>query len=98
MDLRQRLVGIIYVMVSLLNILTTACMATLLLTLASGRPLIVYRNHKDLYTLVQLNSAAVFTEWLDDFIGGLITGYRIAVSEGHVNFWIAPCKIAFSFP
>lgn len=96
MNLRQRAVGLIYVILSLANILTTAGMVTLLISLGSGRPLIVYRSHKDLLTLVQLICAAVITEWLDDFIGGLITGYRIAVSEGHVNYWIAPCKTTCS--
>lgn len=92
MGLRQRLTGLIYVFVSFCQILTTFGMATLLLSIASGRPLIMYGCNEDFRTLVQLVCAVVISEWLDDCVIGLITGYRTAVSEGHMNYWIAPCK------
>lgn len=91
MGLRQRLIGLIYVIMSFCNILTTVGMATLIISIASDRPLVVYRSKEDFRLLVQLVSAAVISEWLDDCVVGLVTGYRIAISEGHVNYWIAPC-------
>lgn len=95
MNLRQRLTGLVYVMLSFCNILTTFGMATLLLSIASGRPLVVYEGNKDYRTLVQLVCTFVISEWLDDCAVGLITGYRTAISEGHMNYWIAPCKNLF---
>lgn len=92
MGLRQRLIGLIYVIVSLCNILTTVAMATLIMSLASSRYLIVYQTKAEFKILTQLTCAAFISEWLDDCVVGLITGYRIAISEGHVNYWIAPCK------
>lgn len=92
MNLRQRLTGLIYVIVSLCNILTTFGMVTLLLSIGSGRPLVVYKHEEDFQTLLQLVCVLTLSEWLDDYFVGLITGCRIAVSEGHINYWIAPCK------
>ncbi|KAL8787260.1 MAG: hypothetical protein Q9213_002308 [Squamulea squamosa] len=92
MNLRQRLTGLFYVILSLGNILTTFGMVTLLLSIASGRPLVVYKHKQDFRTLVQLVCALTISEWLDDYFVGLITGYGIAISEGHINYWIAPCK------
>ena len=92
MNLRQHLTGLVYVIVSFCNILTTIGMATLLLSIASGRPLVIYGRNEDFRTLVQQVCAPTICEWLDDCTVGLITGYRTAISEGHVNYWIAPCK------
>lgn len=91
MGLRQRLIGLLYVVMSFGNILTTVGMVTLIMSIASDRPLVVYRSKEDFRLLVQLVSAAVISEWVDDCVVGLVTGYRIAISEGHVNYWIAPC-------
>ena len=92
MDLRQRAVGLIYVLLSLCNIITTIGMVTLLISVSSGLPLVAYKSEPDLHTLVYFVCACMITEWLDDCVIALLTGYRIAISEGHVNCWIAPCK------
>jgi len=91
MGFRQRLTGLIYVVLSFCNILATVGMATLIMSIASDRPLVVYQSKEDFRLLVQLVSATVISEWLDDCVVSLVTGYRIAISEGHVNYWIAPC-------
>lgn len=92
MGLRQRLIGLIYVLLSLCNILTTIGMGTLLIAISTKKSLVFYSDSSQLRRLIQLVCACVITEWLDDCVVALITGYRIAISEGHVNFWIAPCK------
>lgn len=92
MDLRQRSVGLIYVLLSLCNLITTIGMVTLLISISSGLPLVAYKSEADLHTLIHFVCACIVTEWLDDCVIALLTGYRIAISEGHVNCWIAPCK------
>lgn len=92
MNLRQRAVGLIYVLLSLCNLITTIGMVTLLISISSGLPLIAYKSEADFHTLLQLVCVSVMAEWLDDCIVALLTGYRIAISEGHCNYWIAPCK------
>ena len=92
MGFRQRMVGLIYVILSLWNILTTIGIGTLLVSLSTGKELVVYNERSELRRLVQLVCACLIAEWVDDCIVALITGYRIAISEGHVSFWIAPCE------
>jgi len=92
MGLRQRVTGLIYVILSLCNILTTVGMGTLLVSISTKKSLILYSDERELRRLVQLVCAYVITEWFDDCVVALITGYRIAISEGHINFWIAPCE------
>lgn len=92
MGSRQRMVGLIYVLLSLCNILTTIGMATLLVSLSTGKALVFYEDERQIHRLVQLVCICVITEWLDDCVVALITGYRIAISESHINFWIAPCQ------
>jgi len=92
MGLRQRVTGLIYVILSLCNILTTVGMGTLLVSISTKKSLIIYSNERELRRLVQLVCACIITEWFDDCVVALITGYRIAISEGHINFWIAPCE------
>ena len=92
MGFRQRMTGLIYVIQSLCNILTTIGMVTLLISLSTGKDLIIYSDRKELRTQVQLVCVCIITEWLDDCVIALITGYQIAICEGHINFWIAPCK------
>ena len=92
MNLLQRAVGLIYVLLSLCNLITTIGMVTLLISISSGLPLIAYKSEADFHTLLQLVCVCVMTEWLDDCVVALLTGYRIAISEGHCNYWIAPCK------
>ena len=89
---RQRLVGLIYVILSLCSILTTIGMGTLLISISTTKSLIVYSDKTELRRLIQLVCACIVTEWLDDCVVALITGYRIAISEGHINYWIAPCE------
>ena len=93
MGVRQRMIGLIYVILSLCNILTTVGMATLLSSIASGQPLIVFRDDGELRVLIRLACMAILSEWLDDCVVAIVTGYRAAISEGHINYWIAPCKI-----
>lgn len=92
MGLRQRATGLIYVILSFCSILTTVGMGTLLVSISTKKPLILYSNERELRRLVQLVCACVITEWFDDCVVALITGYRIAISEGHRNLWIAPCE------
>ena len=92
MGLRQRLIGLIYVTLSLCNILTTVGMVTLLVSLSTGKDLVVYADETEFRRLTQLVCICVITEWFDDCVVALITGYRIAISEGHINFWISPCE------
>lgn len=98
MDLRQRSVGLIYVLLSLCNLITTIGMVTLLISIFSGLPLVAYKSEADFHTLVRLVCACIVTEWLDDCVVALLTGYRIAISESHVNCWIAPCKQQYQAP
>ena len=91
MSIRQRLAGLIYSLLSIINILTTIALLAIPASLWSGRSLVVYPDEAALRTLVGLAIACVITEWLDDCVVSLITGYRIAVAEGHAAYWIAPC-------
>ena len=91
MGLRQRIIGLIYAILSLCNILTTTGMITLLLSLSTGKELILYKDNSELRRQVQLVCTCILAEWIDDSFVALITGYRIAISEGHINYWIAPC-------
>lgn len=92
MGLRQRAVGLVYVLLSLCHILTTMGMATLLIALSTGKELVLYDTNSELRRLEQLIGACLIADWLDDCIVAIITGYRIAISEGHFNCWIAPCE------
>lgn len=91
MSFRQRLTGLIYALLSLCNIVTTLSILVIPFILYSGSPLVVFTQKNDLCILLRLISFFVITEWLDDCIVSLITGYRIALSEGHATFWISPC-------
>lgn len=93
MGLRQRMVADIYVILSLCNMLTAVGMATLLVSLASGKPLIAFQDDGELRALIRLACMATICEWLDDCVVALVTGYQIAISEGHINYWIAPCRV-----
>ena len=93
MGVRQRIIGLIYVLLSLANILTTLGMGTLLLALASDHALVAFQTPSELHMLIRVVCAATLSEFLDDCIVSFITGYRIAISEGHINFWIAPCTL-----
>lgn len=92
MNLRQRAIGLIYVFMSLCNIISTVGMVTLLISISSGLPLVVYGSKVEFRILVHSVCACILTEWLDDCVLSLITGYRIAISEGHISYWISPCK------
>ncbi|KAL9126718.1 MAG: hypothetical protein Q9175_007875, partial [Cornicularia normoerica] len=94
MGFRQRMIGLIYVTLSLCNILTTIGMGTLLVSISTGKKLVYCKDKIQLRRLVQLVCASVITEWLDDCVVALITGYRIAISEGHISLWIAPYHAA----
>ena len=92
MSIRQRLTGLIYSLLSISNIFTTISVLIMPFVFYSGLPLVVYARKDDLRILVRLVCTFAVCEWLDDCIVGLITGYRIAVSEGHATLWISPCK------
>lgn len=92
MSLRQRLIGLIYVLLSFCNILTTIGMGTLLVAISTKKPMVIPTEKREFHRLMLLVCISVITEWIDDCVVALITGYRVAISEGHVNFWIAPCE------
>lgn len=92
MGVRQRAAGLIYACLSLANVTTTAALALVPIAMASGQPLIVSPRPESLRPLLCMAIACVTSEWLDDCVVSLVTGYRIAVSEGHAAYWIAPCK------
>ena len=89
---RQRLTGLIYALLSISNIFTTMSVLMMPFIFYSGLPLIVYAGKDDFRILVRLVCTFAICEWLDDCIVGLITGYRIAISESHATLWISPCK------
>lgn len=95
MSAKQRLTGLIYALLSVCHIFTTMSILTIPIVLSSGQPLIIYAGKEDLRILLRLVSCFVITEWLDDCIVSLITGYRIALSEAHATFWISPCTVPF---
>lgn len=95
LSLRQKGVGLIYTFASLANILTTLALVLLPLVLLSGYPLVVSPNTDQLRGLLLLAIAYAISEWIDDCTMALITGYKIAVSEGHATYWIAPCRSSF---
>ena len=49
-------------------------------------------NGDSLRNLLALAIASIMSEWVDDLVVSLVTGYRVAVAEGHATYWIAPCK------
>ena len=92
MGFRQRSAGLVYVLLSFSNILTTIALLAIPVSLWSGSSLIVYPNEDSLRSLLALAVASVMSEWVDDLVVSLVTGYRVAVAEGHATYWIAPCK------
>ena len=92
MGIRQRGAGLVYVLLSLANVLTTISLLAIPASLWSGHPLIVYPAEEDLRTLLTLAIACVTSEWVDDLIVSLVTGYKVAMAEGHAVYWIAPCN------
>ena len=92
MAIRQRFAGLIYTLLSVTNIITTLALLAVPVSLWSGRPLVVYPGEEDLRTLLGLAIACLTSEWLDDCVVSLLTGYRIAVAEGHAAYWKAPCE------
>ena len=92
MGIRQRFAGLIYTLLSFTNVLTTLALLAIPVSLWSGHPVVVYPSDRDLRNLLGLAFACVTSEWLDDCVVSLVTGYRIAVAEGHASYWIAPCE------
>ena len=97
MGFRQRGAGLIYVLLSFSHILTTIALLAIPVSLWSGSPLVVYPTEDSLRGLLALAIASITSEWLDDLVVSLVTGYRVAVAEGHATYWIAPCKLTPSF-
>ncbi len=91
LTVRQRLTGLIYTILSFSNISTTISLLIAPITLLSGSPLIIYSTKEECRTLLRLAFVCMASEWLDDCIVSLITGYRIAMCEGHAAYWISPC-------
>ena len=92
MTFRQRMTGLIYTILSFSNISTTISLLIAPVTLLSGCPVVIYSGQAELRFLLRLAFVCMATEWLDDCIVSLITGYRIAMCEGHAAYWISPCK------
>ncbi len=92
MGFRQRGAGLVYVLLSFSHILTTIALLAIPVTLWSGSPLVVYPDEESLRSLLAMAIASVTSEWVDDLVVSLVTGYRVAVAEGHAAYWIAPCK------
>lgn len=92
MTVRQRAAGLIAACLSLANLTTTVALMLLPIVMLLGRPLIVTPNQQSLRMLLSMAIASIISEWLDDLIVSLITGYKIAMSEGHASYWMAPCK------
>ena len=92
MGLRQRGAGIVYVLLSFCHVLTTIALLAIPVSLWSGSPLVVCPNEDSFRSLLALAIASVMSEWVDDLVVSLVTGYRVAVAEGHATYWIAPCK------
>ena len=92
MGFRQRGAGLVYVLLSFSHVLTTIALLAIPVSLWSGSPLVVYPTDDSLRNLLALAIASVMSEWVDDLVVSLVTGYRVAVAEGHATYWIAPCK------
>ena len=75
-----------YALLSLCHITTTLSILVAPFILYTGSPLVVFAQKNRLCILLRLMSFFGITEWLDDCIVSLITGYRIALSEGHATF------------
>ena len=63
---RHGMLGLIYVILLICNLLTTLGMPKFLITLSAGEELILYAKRSELRTLVQLVCACLITEWVDD--------------------------------
>ena len=92
MTVRQRMIGLIYTILALSHISTTMSLLITPVALLSGSPLVIYSGKEELRVLLRLAFVCMAAEWLDDCIVSLITGYRIAICEGHAAYWISPCK------
>ena len=92
MSIKQRVIGLIYVVHTVGNIFTTLSILAMPPALLSGQPLVVYSRKEELRLLLRFAFAFTISEWLDDCIVALIVGYSIAVSEAHATFWISPCR------
>ena len=97
MCLKQRIIGLIYVLQSLGNILTTMSILAIPIVLWSGQPMVAYSRKEDLQLLLRLAFALVASKLLDDCIVALVVGYNTAVSEGLPALWISPCKYYSSY-
>ncbi len=80
MGLRQRVTGLIYVILSLCNMLTAVGMGTLLVSISTKKSLILYSDEKELRRLVQLVCACIITEWFDDCVVATGSQYQKATS------------------
>lgn len=92
LSVRQRSAGLIATCIPLANISTTVAVILLPVVILFGRPLIVSSDQGSFRTLLSMANASLVCEWLDDLVVSLITGYKIAFSEGHTSHWIAPCE------
>jgi hypothetical protein len=86
--------GLIYTILSFSNVSTTIALLIAPVPLLSGYPLVLYSTKDELRILLRLVFVCMASEWLDDCIVALITGYRIAMCEGHAAYWISPCELA----
>lgn len=94
MTFRQRMTGLIYTILSFSNVSTAIALLIAPIPTLYGYPLVAYSTKDEFRTLLRLAFICMATEWLDDCIVALITGYRIAMCEGHAAYWISPCELA----
>ena len=89
MAIRQRFAALIYNLLSVTNIITT--LALLAVPVSYGLV-----DH-----WLSTRAKGIFGPSLDwplrasqvnGWVVSLVTGYRIAVAEGHAAYWIAPCE------
>jgi len=92
MSVKQRIIGLIYVIHSIGNIFTTLSILALPLALLSGQPLVTYSGNDELRLLLWFAFAFTFSEWLEDCIVALVVSYSIAVAETHATYWISTCR------
>jgi len=91
MSVKQRIIGLIYVIHSIGNIFMTLSILALPLVLLSGQALVTYSGKDDLRLLLWFAFAFTLSEWLEDCIVARVVSYSIAVAETHATYWISTC-------
>lgn len=92
MSLRQRVIGILYILIPLGNIPAAFSLLALLISILSKYPLITCSSPDELRNLTRMFCALLISDLLDNCIIGFITSYQIAMRARHATLWMAPCK------